>query len=128
VAVSLIASLTISIKVYNFIDFYDSRDERAWIEPIKSVTRGAIFQSCEILGYQRAKIRISKSPSTIKLPRLRERERKELDLVISVPGHFNMINYMNSFCASKAWRARWFGKKGHLLVSSQIKEELTHAD
>jgi hypothetical protein len=70
-----LGSLTISIKVYNFIDFYDSRDERAWIEPIKSVTTGAIFQSCEILGYQRAKIRISKSPSTIKLPRLGERER-----------------------------------------------------
>jgi hypothetical protein len=41
------------------------------------------------------------------------------DLTISVPGHFNIINYMSYFCASKAWRAGWFGKNGELIVNCQ---------
>jgi hypothetical protein len=54
-----------------------------------------------------------------------------LDLAISgQAGHFNMINYMNYFCASKLKLAVLAGlkKNKEFIVSCQNKEELTLTD
>jgi hypothetical protein len=53
-----------------------------------------------------------------------------LDLTISVPAHFDMINYMNYFCASKLKLAVLAGlkKNKEFIVSCQNKEELTLTD
>jgi hypothetical protein len=39
-----------------------------------------------------------------------------------------MWTFQYELLLKKAWRARWFGKNGQLLVSCQNKEELTLID